>query len=1173
MRIDRLSLARYGHFTDQEIDLNGNGGGTRLHVLLGANEAGKTTALNAIADLLFGIEEKTSYAFRHGYKDLRIGATLSAGSGERITIRRRKGRQNTLLDAEDRPVAESVLAKVLGGVDRKTFTGLFGLTHASLRAGGDDMLAAKGDLGRMLFEAGSSLAGVLRVLDALDAEAAALFTPRRSAGKPFYVADEARLAAERKVTELALRFDDWRRNESELAETEAALGDVRARLKRLEERRALLERIRRIAPRLESLRQVEAELLGLAAAALLPEDAGDRLEAAQRTAAVAGARLDREEAVAAEARRELAGLDIPEALLAACDDIQRLYERRGAVLVGRETLRDLLVRRGSLQADLESAYDRLGALPGAGGRAVPPPCDVALAELRRLIGEDGDLCNRLQDIQDRRAAAAAEVVAAEAELKAAAVPPDLTRLELAVAQAQCAGGLEGDLAEAEQAKIGADRRLAKAVAALRLWSGGAAALAALPVPERETVLRFERRFLDAETLLLRARDGLAMAREEEGRCCHELAALGDAADLPTAEAVVGARAVRDQGWELIRRLFIDGERLADAEVEAFAPRPRVAERYERAVGEADALADRRQREAERIARHDQLVAGRAAAAARRTDCAARVAERERELAALEQDWCALWQAIGIRAETPREMDRWLNRREDALAAHDAAEAAADHLAEVRDRLLRERAELVAALVFAGGEPSGTAPFAALIEEGRLRLDAGRAAERARAALRQKCKSQVATLQAEDARLDALAERRAGWSASWRTALEAVGLPAATSPAAAATALALWEGVRERRAELGEVERRITRIEDDAEAFGTEAGQLLAEVLPALVDQEPLAAVHAAFERLQVACREAQKQQELQARLAGAAEAVRAAAANAEDARAIIHRLMSMAGCTGETALPAAIERSRRKAILLARADGLRDEILSDADGHGLAEVSAEAESMDPDQCRADLAALAREIDELFAETQRLGARRQALAQSREQMASGGGAIEAEQVRRNALADLEDVGERWLVLKTAAFLLRRGVEQFRREQQGPLLARAEALFRDLTLGGFARFRIDYDGCDQPCLLGVRGDGSTCPTTGMSDGTRDQLFLALRLAAIERYVAQAEPLPFVADDLFVHFDDARASAGLESLIALGAKTQVLLFTHHRHLAELARQLGGGNRVRVQALAAAA
>jgi uncharacterized protein YhaN len=87
--------------------------------------------------------------------------------------------------------------------------------------------------------------------------------------------------------------------------------------------------------------------------------------------------------------------------------------------------------------------------------------------------------------------------------------------------------------------------------------------------------------------------------------------------------------------------------------------------------------------------------------------------------------------------------------------------------------------------------------------------------------------------------------------------------------------------------------------------------------------------------------------------------------------------------------------------------------------------------------------------------------------------------------------------------------------------------------------------------------------------MSDGTRDQLFLSLRLAAIENYIASAEPLPFIADDLFVHFDDDRAAAGLDALIALGGLTQVLFFTHHQHLADLALQRGGGKTVYMHSL----
>jgi uncharacterized protein YhaN len=65
--------------------------------------------------------------------------------------------------------------------------------------------------------------------------------------------------------------------------------------------------------------------------------------------------------------------------------------------------------------------------------------------------------------------------------------------------------------------------------------------------------------------------------------------------------------------------------------------------------------------------------------------------------------------------------------------------------------------------------------------------------------------------------------------------------------------------------------------------------------------------------------------------------------------------------------------------------------------------------------------------------------------------------------------------------------------------------------------------------------------------MSDGTRDQLFLALRWAALELHVGQAMPLPFIADDLFINYDDARAEAGLEALKGLSEQIQVIFLTH--------------------------
>jgi uncharacterized protein YhaN len=73
--------------------------------------------------------------------------------------------------------------------------------------------------------------------------------------------------------------------------------------------------------------------------------------------------------------------------------------------------------------------------------------------------------------------------------------------------------------------------------------------------------------------------------------------------------------------------------------------------------------------------------------------------------------------------------------------------------------------------------------------------------------------------------------------------------------------------------------------------------------------------------------------------------------------------------------------------------------------------------------------------------------------------------------------------------------------------------------------------------------------------MSNGSHDQLYLALRLASLESWLHAHEPIPFVVDDVLLNFDDRRALAALRAIADLSQQTQVLFFTHHRHLVDLA------------------
>ena len=88
---------------------------------------------------------------------------------------------------------------------------------------------------------------------------------------------------------------------------------------------------------------------------------------------------------------------------------------------------------------------------------------------------------------------------------------------------------------------------------------------------------------------------------------------------------------------------------------------------------------------------------------------------------------------------------------------------------------------------------------------------------------------------------------------------------------------------------------------------------------------------------------------------------------------------------------------------------------------------------------------------------------------------------------------------------------------------------------LTGGSFARLTIDDDD-GQSVLKGIRPDGRLVGVEGMSDGSHDQLYLALRLASLESWLQSHEPIPFIVDDILLNFDDQRATAALGALAEL-------------------------------------
>ncbi|MEO8155027.1 MAG: chromosome segregation protein SMC, partial [Rhizobacter sp.] len=256
------------------------------------------------------------------------------------------------------------------------------------------------------------------------------------------------------------------------------------------------------------------------------------------------------------------------------------------------------------------------------------------------------------------------------------------------------------------------------------------------------------------------------------------------------------------------------------------------------------------------------------------------------------------------------------------------------------------------------------------------------------------------------------------------------------------------------------------------------------------------------------------------------------------------------------ALPVA-ERSDRRRTVQNDIKTAADKLIRDGEGLGREAIQAEIAEYEPTQIEA---LRLKSISDQTAANERYAALLQRRVTAQLAVDAIGGqanAAIAEAKRQEALSAIGDAAEQYVETATASKLLRWAIERYRDRRQGPMLTRAGAVFSELTLGAFTKLVVHSEK-EAPTLHAKRSNGQLVEVEGLSDGTRDQLYLALRIAALELRLENAKPLPFIADDLFVNFDDARAKAGLSALRALSSRTQVIFLTHHEHLLPLVRKV---------------
>ena len=172
-------------------------------------------------------------------------------------------------------------------------------------------------------------------------------------------------------------------------------------------------------------------------------------------------------------------------------------------------------------------------------------------------------------------------------------------------------------------------------------------------------------------------------------------------------------------------------------------------------------------------------------------------------------------------------------------------------------------------------------------------------------------------------------------------------------------------------------------------------------------------------------------------------------------------------------------------------------------------------------------------------------------------------LDKAQLELNAVeAEIKHLKRDWQVLATSTQMLEMIREGYESKRQPETLKEASNYLQRLSEGRYTRIWTRLVGEE---LLVDNANDETIPVDKLSRGTREAVYLSLRLALIGAYARRGATIPLVLDDVLVNFDGTRAYAAAELLCEFSRNGyQILMFTCHHHMRDMFHQLGADVRV---------
>lgn len=1122
MRLNRLDLIRYGRFDGAKILLpHPSNGNPDVTIIYGPNESGKSTAFNGFLELLFGMKSGTHpYAFKFERNDLLVGAELDfPGRGEMV-LRRNGKRTQSLLDHQNRPVDETILLSALHGLGLNDYIERFSLNDKGLREGGERIAGAKGDLGQLLHAGVSGLTSMAETLAAMTDRGQQFHkkggrntTLKNSKERLKEISDDLktlRLTPEREK--------NLRKDKDDFHETfkvaDAKLVCARNRLAAGKAAQTWYEKT-------QEIRVIDDNLADFPVGPNLKKSMVGEVSVlattiSEKTQRIAEAdeKIARYENVISENEAD----PVAEELRTQIQNLEQIKIDDAPLISRADTARSDLEKKTNERDELTNQMDQIKARLGATDQ---PLVSLVLAnEKLEALGNAAQLCEMAED----KLKAALELVKTARDQLGdkPTEPQQLSQLQDAFDAWQAAA----DNSDAEQNLERENARLMKAVSDLPVsWHK----LVENGLPARETIENTAQRWSELSSNIVSAAEDLD-TREAEyltARSKRE-ADESEPTSVKVAETEV-TRRLRDDAWREHRSTL--SHETADRFEETMFADDCARTNYLMGTEARKQLANSRTQEATAKASRDAARNKLDGLAGKQEDFSKRIAliatalgfQSITEPAAFAGRLAAISTAADISADVAN------------------AEIVLERCAKLRDsafEVLSAEARRVEIYVENGNLPEQVNKKL-MIQENVLET--------------WEIWHRSAQSITEHERAVVLAEENKKTVLSRLETLAAVlPLPDCSAEGIKA-ALPHLRSLQQLYREYESLARRVEALEQAVLTLAKSVKHL-ARLLEASFDpkDDPLPIIDCARKRILDAENANRLRENGEKLLSGEIQDRNRAISIRDEAQEKLEKIFEAQG--GEDLPP--MERisylSERDELRKERAnaDKLRYEVcdgvertLFDQELVHLPNATREAELQqehDDTQSMRDVALnLSNEKKRLYDEAYQ---------------AADSSALITEQA--TILEELRNGAREAAVSRLGVLAARGALRRLAAERRSTMLKDVEEAFITMTANEWQKVEV-WGETEGEKLVGIKRDQSRVSVEKMSTATMGQLYFALRLAGYRSFALDPGPLPMILDDIMETFDNSRASAALKLCAEIGRSGQAIIFTHHTHLLELARQ----------------